>query len=143
MKVLVIDDEPEILRSLETYLSLRDYDVLTARSAQEGRELYADEDVKLILLDINMPETSGLVLLREIKNLDHTTEVIMMTGYNSLDKTLESRELGATEYLLKPFSDMEEVASTVDQAAARIERWQEALRDGLREQRRDREDENG
>ena len=140
MKVLVIDDEKEILRSLQTYLSLRDYEVITAETACEGRELYSEEDVKLVLLDINMPDESGLVLLRELKNLDHTTEVIMITGYNSLNKTLEARELGATEYLLKPFSDMDEVGEVVDQAAKRIQRWQDALEDGLREKRRDREE---
>jgi DNA-binding response OmpR family regulator len=134
-KIMIVDDEPEILQALETFLSLRGYQVSTSEDPWAALERIEFEKFHVVLLDINMPQMSGIELLRRIKCARPTVQVIMMTAYTTIQKTIECIENGAGDYVLKPFSDMEEFASIVRMSCERIARWEVVARESLRNPR--------
>lgn len=102
VKVLVIDDEfgtRDVLRSL---LKNR-YEILCAESVDEGLKLLRDHQPDVIFMDIRMPGKSGIDGLREIRALDPTTSVVMLTGYGTLETAQAAMRLGASDYIDKPF----------------------------------------
>ncbi|MFB6356494.1 MAG: response regulator [bacterium] len=133
MDVLIVDDEKDILRSLKTFLEMEGYHVTTTDNSTDAIERFERNGYNIVLLDINMPEIDGLELLERILSIDYHTEVIMMTGFNSLDKVFEARELGASEYMLKPFDDMDSVGEIAGHARDRVKRWNRAFEQGLLE----------
>ncbi|MFP4686600.1 MAG: response regulator [bacterium] len=137
MKVLIVDDEQEILDALDTYLTMQGYEVETCASSTVAGERIKESSYSIIMLDINMPKISGIELLEDIKDVEPSCEVIMITGFNSLDKTLDARDRGASEYLLKPL-DMQNVREVVEAAGDRVQRWQNALGDALKDSARRR-----
>jgi diguanylate cyclase (GGDEF)-like protein len=97
---LIVDDEPTILRALELALDIEGFDVVTAQSGPEALEKL--EGVDLVLTDMSMPNVDGLELLREIRRLQPTMPVAIMTAYASVDSALRAMQEGAFDYLLKP-----------------------------------------
>jgi putative two-component system response regulator len=118
--ILIVDDEPgvrELLRSQLTYLGHR------AVTAGEGTEALALvhallPGLELVLLDIDLPGSSGLELLAKLKAVDENLQVIMVSGYHDLEMVRRSLRAGAYDYLVKPF-ELEDLASTVDRAIER------------------------
>lgn len=125
--VLIVDDEPEILRTLRNYLRLNDYNVLTAESGAAALEIMRQEKVHIVLSDIKMPGMSGLELLKRIRAMDFSIQVIMMTGYSTFDITLQALEHGACDYILKPFEDLDDLVHLLEIASERLTRWRRAL----------------
>jgi len=126
-KILIVDDEAEICRTLRNYLSLSGFAPLTANGGEEALAIARREKIHIALLDIKMPGMSGLELLEHLRALDFSTQVIMMTGFSTFDLTLKALEKGATDYILKPFEDMEQIAQLVQLAADKLERWKRNL----------------
>ena len=114
-RILVVDDEQSMLDFLGVLLEENDYHVTTASSVTEGRASIAGSSFDLVLCDINMPDGSGLDLLRDIKGLDDRTSVIMMTAYTSTESAVEAMKRGAYDYVSKPF-DVEELKVVVQKA---------------------------
>ncbi len=113
-RVLIIDDRRSSRESVSFALARR-YDCLLAESAEKGVEMVGDGGVSVVILDIRMPGLSGIDALRLIKERDPSIEVIMLTGYASLDTAKQSITFGAYGYLTKPF-DLSDLRSTVDKA---------------------------
>ncbi|MCR4434457.1 MAG: response regulator [Clostridiales bacterium] len=126
-KILVVDDEEGIVCTLKNHLKMEGYAVDTAQSAAEAFEKVKKDKYHIVLTDIVMPEMDGIDLLREIKAYDALTQVIMMTGYSTMDKTLSSLELGANDYILKPFKSVEHVIQVVEYSVQKLERWRESI----------------
>ncbi|KPK66110.1 MAG: chemotaxis protein CheY [Planctomycetes bacterium SM23_32] len=105
-KILIVDDEPHILRSLGFVLQRADYEVLQARSGAEALRLVKEERPDLVFLDIMMPEPDGYEVCRRIKSSDQTAGiyVIMLTAKGQETDRQRSLEVGADEYMTKPFS---------------------------------------
>ncbi len=101
-KILVVDDEPSILRLLEEALTRWGYQVRCAASGDEALEALRGDLFDAVLTDVRMPEMSGLDLLREIKRHDDSIEVVMMTGYPTIASAVEALKEGAYDYLSKP-----------------------------------------
>jgi len=101
-KILVVDDEPSILRLLEEALTQWGYQVKSAASGDEALAAIRGDLFDAVLTDIRMPEMSGLDLLREIKRHDDSIEVVMMTGYPTIVSAVEALKEGAYDYLSKP-----------------------------------------
>jgi DNA-binding NtrC family response regulator len=131
-KLIIVDDEEQILSALSTFFGLRGYEVVTCTNPEEALERIRMEKFHVALLDINMPKVNGIELLRLIKESRPTVQVIMMTAYTTIEKAIECVERGASDYLLKPFQDLEEMADLVKMAAERVRRWEVVARESIR-----------
>jgi len=103
-KILVIDDEQGIRNLLDTLLRRKGYDVVLAESGSKGLELFRRERPDVIVLDLIMPEMTGLAVLRQIRSLDSKKPVIVLTGAGTAEAEQQVRALGVTEYVEKEFS---------------------------------------
>jgi two-component system response regulator HydG len=111
-RILVVDDSQDTLEVLSRNLSGSGYRVYTARSVAEAVKLLDSETVDLVITDLKMPKISGLDLVRHVKENLPDTEVMMITGYATIEGAVEAMKTGAEEYLTKPFTD-EELLSAV------------------------------
>jgi len=100
-KVLVIDDEPNILTLIDIFLRQQGYDVVLANNGPKGLELYRHERPDAIVLDVKMPEMDGIAVLKHIRSVDLTQPVIVLTGDTSSETERQVRALGVTEFLVK------------------------------------------
>lgn len=123
VKILVVDDEEGIRKSLSSYLKLEGYEVSTAGDGVEAINKLRKSKYNIVLMDINMPEKDGLDTLREIKSIDFSIQVIMMTAFSTFDKTMRSLEFGATDYIMKPFKNLSEILNLVKISEEKLERW--------------------
>jgi len=119
IRVLLVDDEPTLLRALEALLRKKGYEVTGLDSPIVATQKLAQEDFDVALLDIKMPQLSGLELLSAVKHRRPEVEVIMMTGHATVETALSAVRSGAYDYLTKPFDDVELVARAVAKAAER------------------------
>jgi len=119
IRVLIVDDEPTLLRALESLLRKKGYEVVGLDSPIAATQRLASEDFDVALLDIKMPQLSGLELLNAVKHRRPEVEVIMMTGHATVETALQAVRGGAYDYLTKPFEDVEVVARAVAKAAER------------------------
>ena len=103
-RVLAVDDEAVVCESIRRVLTEEGYSVATTQSPREGLDLVRKETFDLVLLDIKMPEMDGIDFLREVRAVSPETEVIMVTGYATIQTAVEAIKLGATDYLQKPVS---------------------------------------
>lgn len=104
-KILVIDDEPEIILAIQIRLKQANYEVVSAYDGKDGIEKAAKEKPDLILLDILMPEMNGFQTLQKLKEDTQTMSipVIMLTAKSQLDDVTKATNLGAEDYIVKPF----------------------------------------
>jgi DNA-binding response OmpR family regulator len=104
-KVLVIDDEPKVVQTLQDRLEMNDYEVLTAYDGKEGLEKTLKFLPDLILLDIIMPVMDGLDMLEAMRRYPECSDisVIMLTARSQMDDIERSRACGIEDYIIKPF----------------------------------------
>ena len=114
-KILVVDDEATAGRSIEKILARKGFTVDVASSADEGLSRMEKELFELVLLDIMMPQVSGIQLLEIIKQKWPNLKVMMVTGYPSIETAVQATKLGAFDYISKPFTP-DELREKVDQA---------------------------
>jgi DNA-binding NtrC family response regulator len=105
--VLIVDDSPETLEMLERNLRSEGYKVLTAASVAEAINILDDTPVDLVVTDYKMPKVSGMDLIRYVRENLRSTEVMMITGYATVEGAVDAIKAGAEEYLTKPFTDQE------------------------------------
>jgi len=103
IRVIVVDDDISILRILKQLLKDKGYEVYTASNGNEAIDLILDNDIDLVITDLMMPESDGLEVLRKTKEKNPRTQVIMITGFATLDSAIEALKLGAFDYIRKPF----------------------------------------
>jgi EAL domain-containing protein (putative c-di-GMP-specific phosphodiesterase class I) len=116
-RVLIIDDEPAVLRVLGLLLERNGFAVASASNARDGLALLAEKGFDVVLTDIIMPELSGVDFLKELRRHDLDVPVILMTAGATLDSALDAIEYGAQQYLLKPV-EPEALVHAVGRAAA-------------------------
>jgi DNA-binding NtrC family response regulator len=109
-RILVVDDEPVVLDILSDVLSREGFDVRLAPRADAALEQLEQAGFDLVLSDIRMPGMDGFELLRRISRSHPGTDVILMTGYASVDGAIDAMQLGAADYLIKPLKPKEVVA---------------------------------
>ncbi len=103
MKILVIEDEYEMIRVIESSLLSENYIVEKATDYTSGREKVLLYQYDCILLDISLPDGNGLKILEEIKGRGRQSGIIIISAHNSLDDKVTGLDLGADDYLTKPF----------------------------------------
>jgi DNA-binding NtrC family response regulator len=117
--VLLVDDEVPFVETMTKRLTKRDLNIVSAFEGQEAIEtLEKGRDIEVVILDVKMPGMDGIEVLREIKKRHPLVEVIMLTGYATVESAIEGMKLGAFDYLMKP-CDIEQLISKVREAAAR------------------------
>ncbi len=109
-KILIIEDDPTIVEGLEDTLAFHDYDVFTAGSGKAGLALFKKETPHLVILDVMLPGVDGFQVCKKIKQLNKNMPVIMLTAKAMENDKLLGFELGADDYITKPFSIKELVA---------------------------------
>jgi len=117
--ILVVDDVADTAEVLQRNLTAQGYVVFTAPSVGEALKIAEAAPVDLVITDMKMPKVSGLELVRHIRENLKDTEVIMITGYPSIQGAVEAVKLGADEYLAKPFTD-EELFTAVRRALEKL-----------------------
>ncbi len=103
MKILIVEDETHLAKSIRKYLQRENYLCEIASNIEEGRKMMDDFTYDCILLDINLPEGSGLNLLKELKQDQKMDGVIIISARNSVEDKITSLKLGADDYMSKPF----------------------------------------
>jgi len=101
-KVLVIDDEKPTLMMFRLTLGAYGYEVLTAENGREGLEIFGHDRPRIVLTDIKMPGMNGIEVLKRIKEIDPTAEVIVITGHGDMDLAIQALNLDATDFINKP-----------------------------------------
>ena len=108
-KILIVDDEQDILRALEIYLRTEGYEVLTASSGKEALRIMETEDVHLVLMDIMMPEMDGIEATVELRKNNNIPVILLTAKGEDTDKVL-GLNIGADDYVTKPFNPVELIA---------------------------------
>src|ERR1700752_1022036 len=114
-KILLVDDEPGMLRYIRTLLEVDDYKVATASTGEEALELMNKGlEPDLVLLDLLMPGIDGLATLEQLRQIRTGTKVVMLSCVNDTRKVVQAMRLGAHDYLTKPFQKAE-LDAVIDQ----------------------------
>src|SRR5579871_3649035 len=117
-RVLVVDDELDIREGLQTLLSMEGYSVDLAPNATEGLRQMDSRAYDLVLLDLMMPDRSGMDVLREVRLRDRDTPIFMITAYGSVEAAVHALKLGASDYFSKPW-DNEKLIIEIDRMIAK------------------------
>lgn len=105
-KILVVDDDEHILRSLSQYLELEDFNVVSASSGPDALKLFDQESPDLVVLDVMMPGMDGYQVLEKLRSHSDSAgvPVLMLTARDQHNDILKGYQMGATSYLVKPFN---------------------------------------
>ncbi len=104
LKLLVVDDNVEITKLITLYFSKNGYKVIAANTGIDGfNKIKENPDIDILLLDIMLPDATGLDILEQIREILKNTVIIMVTGVNDLDTVVSAMKLGADDYVVKPF----------------------------------------
>ncbi len=112
-RILVVDDEAALRNVLSSELHTEGYVVSTASDGDEAIELLQAHSIDLVLLDIKMPRVDGFQVLRYVKEKLPQVKVIMLTGFADLKNAIESKKLGAEDFISKPY-DLVDLLTTVE-----------------------------
>src|SRR5579859_6683630 len=117
--ILVVDDEADIRESLEALLGLEGYTVDLAQNAAEGLHKLENRGYDLVLLDLMMPDRSGMEVLKEVRERDTDTPIFLITAYGSVEAAVEALKSGANDYFSKPWDNEKLVIEIQRMIAAR------------------------
>jgi len=118
-RILIVDDTPDTLEVVQRNLASQGYRTFIASHAAEAIKILETTPMDLVITDYKMPEVSGLDLIRHVRENFRDTEVMMITGYPSVEGAVEAMKKGADEYLAKPFTD-EELLSAVGRTLEKL-----------------------
>ena len=107
LKLLIVDDEENVIHSLKRILKKENHTIFSAVNGYDALEMFAEEEIDAALIDYKMPGMDGLELLTLIKKKYPNTEVIVMSGYGTIESAVKAMRLGSYDYITKPFNDHE------------------------------------
>ena len=113
MKILVVEDDPNLREAIVDSLMLKGHQVQDACNGSEAVKIIAQSSLDIILSDINMPEMDGLELLAHVKKNQPWLPIILMTAYGDVGQAVKAMQLGANDYLMKPF-EVQELLSLIN-----------------------------
>ena len=119
IKTLIIDDEKNILESVKMVLNYENYQVETTNNGMDGIALFKKNRYDIVLLDVKMPGFGGLDVLKNLKELNPFSEIIMISGHSGIEEAVEAAKLGAFDFLEKPLS-RDKLLLTVRNAAEKV-----------------------
>ena len=115
VEILIVDDEPRLLRILRMGLPEHGFNVLTAANGQEALKILFDKQVDVVVTDIRMPVMDGVELIYEMERLDIKLPIVVTTAHADIDTAVKTLKHGACDYIRKPFS-VEELVGSVKKA---------------------------
>jgi len=118
-KILIIDDEKIALRNLEHVMKKEGYDIVATQSGQNALKLLEEQSFDVVLTDLRMEKVDGMQILKRCHELYPDTEVIMITGFATLETAVETMKHGAFYYISKPFK-LDEVRKVVKEATEKV-----------------------
>ena len=127
MKMLAVDDEPQILRALRTSLTARGHDVVTAPNGETALDVMATDDVELVVLDLGLPGIDGVEVIRRLRSWSEVPVIVLSVRDAQADK-VAALDAGADDYVTKPFA-MDELLARMRAVLRRI-RLNRALKGG-------------
>ena len=126
-RVLIVDDEQEMLDSLKRRFEIEDIEVEVAQNPLDALEIVKKDSINVVLTDIKMPDMDGVELLGRLKDMNPLCNVIIMTAYSNMSYLLDCFRAGASDYFAKPFGDVEIVVEAVKNALRRVSRLKKGL----------------
>jgi len=114
-KVLLVDDEKEFLEIMSERMTARGMEVTTAGSADQAMSILEKKSFDAIVMDFQMPGMDGMEALKSIKNKNPELQIILLTGYATVEKTVEAMKVGATDFLEKP-ADLKALSEKIKKA---------------------------
>jgi DNA-binding NtrC family response regulator len=121
-RILIVDDEERFRNTMSRLLQIEGFETKTAGSGSDALHELQTNQYDIVILDVRMPEMTGPQVLARIKKINSEIEVIIMTGYASVDTAKEIMSLGAYDYLLKPYDTnelLEKIEAAYDRKIAR------------------------
>ena len=132
-KVLLVDDEEEFLEIMAERMRARDMDVTTTDSAAKAISMIEKKDFDAIVMDFQMPGMDGMEALKAIKDKRPEQQIILLTGYATVEKTVDAMKVGATDFLEKP-ADIDLLSKKIKQAKAdKLEMVEKQNKENLKE----------
>ena len=130
--ILIVEDEPKMLRLLELNLNQDGHSTRSASDAEAGLKALRQERIDLVLTDLKLPGMNGLEFLQVVKQTNASIPVVVMTAYGTVETAVEAMKAGATDYVLKPFS-MEEIKLVIRKEldVHRLREENQSLREAL------------
>ena len=129
IKILIVDDEIDITNTLKRYFVFEGYDIDVTNDPYSALKMIHNNNYLLVISDISMPGMTGIELLQKIKEYNGMIQVIMITGYVTLDNILNCLRLGADECFLKPLRDLDDLKKAVDDSIIKLNRWRHLMSD--------------
>jgi len=129
-RVLLVDDEEQFVDALSERLAIRDYEITTSLNGKDALVKIRQYNYDVVILDVAMPGTDGIEVLREIKKLKPLTEVIMLNGHGTVETAIEGMKPGAFDFLIKP-CDTEALDIKIKKAFARKDEQEERIRTAM------------
>lgn len=127
INLLIIDDEADVGTFFRRLLNKEGFDVTVALSGVEAEKALRETSFGVAMVDLRLPDTDGLTLLKQIKSIQPDCEAIIMTGYSTTKTAVKAMQLGAYDYLEKPFEDIDEVERLIRKAAASVTTSRQSL----------------
>ncbi len=121
--ILIVEDEEKIARVLQLELEYEGYSVIIKQDGTEGLNAAAEGGYSLVLLDVMLPGLSGLEVLRRLRKTDQQTPVILLTARDSIPDKVTGLDIGANDYVTKPF-EIEELLARIRAARAKMDQKQ-------------------
>lgn len=112
MKVLIVEDQEDLVKNMKQYLELEKFIVEVALDGEEGEALIESEVYDVIILDLNLPKKDGLTICKEAREKGVSTPIVILTARTAKDSVIEGLNIGADDYITKPF-DMEELVARI------------------------------
>ena len=119
-KILSIEDEASLRRSIVAYLEDSGYDMLEAENGRDGLEKFFKEKPDVVLCDLRMPEIDGLTVLAQVRDFSPDTPFIIVSGTGDMHDAVEALKLGAWDFITKPIQDMEVLEHSVARALIQV-----------------------
>jgi len=122
-KILIVDDEPPILRLLSQLFTKAGYDVSTAENAQDALKIIEAGNIMVMFFDLNMPVMNGIELCKKVKSRKPMSIIYAITGYASLFELSECLDVGFEDYFKKPVN-ISTLLKTAESAFEKVNRWE-------------------
>ena len=120
INILLVEDEPDLVLIIRNTLTSQGFNVRTATDGEEGLRMFYAEKPDVLVADVMMPKMDGFTMVRQIRQTDQQTPVLFLTARSAIDDVVEGFELGANDYLKKPFGMMELIVRLRSLAGRRL-----------------------